>query len=357
MKKVLVTGAKGFIGRNLVVALGRQPDIETISVDIGTPEKELTRGLDTCDVVFHLAGINRPLREQEYETGNVGSLATVLFGLEKRQRRPHIVFSSSAQALLNNPYGLSKRKAEELLFDYCYRTGSSASVFRLPGVFGRWCRPNYNSVVATFCHNIARDVPIQISDPSHEIELIYVGDVVQALIGLLPTKHEGAVFFAVAPAFRIKLGDLAKKLYEFRKSRETLATADLSDPFLQRLFGTYISYIPSEGFAYELERKADGHGQFFVSRTWPGITRGNHYHDTKVEKFLVLEGEGLIRFRSLATNERVEYKVSGHDFKVIDIPPGWTHSIQNVGNSEMIVLFWASEIFDAERPDTYPAEV
>jgi len=369
MKIVLVTGAKGFIGRNLILSLGRRPDIKMVSVDIGSPETELIKGCDTCDVVFHLAGINRPLTEQEYETGNVGSLAAVLSGLEKRLRRPHIVLSSSAQALHDNPYGRSKRKAEELLVEYCRRTGSSASVFRLPGVFGRWCRPNYNSVVATFCHNIARGIPIQISDSSREIELVYVDDVVRVFIDLLTTNHEGVAFRDVAPVFKVKLGDLADRLLEYRKSRESLQVADLSDPFLRRLFGTYLSYLPSDGFAYELECKADdrgalaeilkagGHGQFFVSRTKPGIVRGNHYHDTKVEKFLVLEGEALIKFRHLATNEIAEYPVSGHDLRVVDIPPGWTHSMQNVGNSEMIVLFWASEVFDADRPDTYPAEV
>jgi len=369
VKHILVTGAYGFIGRNLALALGRDPDIETISVDIDTPKEELSRGLETCDVVFHLAGINRPSGEGEFETGNVGSLATALSGLELRQRRPLVVLSSSAQVLLDNPYGRSKRRAEELLFDYCRRTGSAACVFRLPGVFGKWCRPNYNSVVATFCHNIARDIPIQISVPSRGIEIVHVDDVVSTFLGLLAKKHEGAIFSDIAPVFKIKLGELAEKLYKFRKSREDLRVADLSDPFLRRLFGTYMSYLPPDGFAHDLEQKADvrgalaeilkanGHGQFFVSRTKPGIVRGNHYHDIKVEKFLVLEGEALIRFRSMATGDKAEYPVSGYELKAVDIPPGWTHSIQNVGNSEMIVLFWASEVFDADRPDTYPAEV
>lgn len=369
MTQVLVTGAKGFIGQNLILSLSRQKGNYIISADVDTPEQELGHGLSSCAVVYHLAGVNRPLDEREFEAGNVGSLSSLLSGLKIREKRPYIVLSSSVQALLDNPYGHSKRKAEELLIDYCCRTGSSASIFRLPGVFGKWCRPNYNSVVATFCHNIARNIPIKISDPSREIELVHVDDVVRAFIGLLDADLDGVVFRDVEPIFKVKLGDIADRLREFRKNRESLHIADLSDPFLRRLYGTYMSSLPPEEFAYGLERKVDergvlaeilkagGHGQFFISRTKPGIVRGNHYHDTKVEKFLVLEGEALIRFRNLATDERAEYPVSGLELRVVDIPPGWTHSIRNVGNSEMIVLFWASEVFDASRSDTYPAEV
>jgi UDP-2-acetamido-2,6-beta-L-arabino-hexul-4-ose reductase len=369
MKRVLVTGAKGFIGRNLVLALRRDPHFEVAAIDIDSSEAETSKGLDACEIVFNLAGINRPLNEREFETGNVDSHAGVLSGLEKRKKRPHIVLPSSVQALLDNPYGRSKRKAEELLIDHCRRTMSSASIFRLPGVFGKWCRPNYNSVVATFCHNIARDIPIQVSDPSREIDLVHVDDVVRAFIGLIDGGHAGVAFLDVEPVFRVRLGDLAERLREFRSGRESLQVPDLSDPFLRRLYGTYVSYLPAAGFAHKLELKPDargalaeilkagGHGQIFVSRSKPGIARGNHYHDAKVEKFLVLEGEALIRFRSLATEEIVEYAVSGRSPKVLDVPPGWTHSIKNVGSTDMIVLFWASEIFDAARPDTYPAEV
>ena len=368
-KRVLVTGSKGFIGRNLLLALGRNSEIESIAVDIDTPETELHRGLDVCDIVIHLAGVNRPEEESEYEMGNIDSLTKVLSGLELRQKRSLVVLSSSTQALLDNPYGRSKRRAEELLFDYCRRTGSSARIFRLPGVFGKWCRPNYNSVVATFCHNIARDIPIEISDPKREIELVHVDDVVSTFIGIINNKHDGATFCDVSPVFKIGLGELAKILGEFRNGRESLRVLDISDPFLRRLFGTYMSYLPYDGFAYDLECKADqrgllaevlkanGHGQFFVSRTKPGVVRGNHYHDRKVEKFLVLEGEALIRFRNLATGETTEYPVSGCKLRLVDIPPGWTHSIQNVGNNEMITLFWASEVFDVDHPDTYPEGV
>lgn len=369
MTRILVTGAKGFIGKNLILALSRQKDVDILSADVDTTEQKLCDGLRSCNAIYHLAGVNRPLDERDFEAANVGYLGFLLSELEKKEKRPYIVLSSSVQALLDNPYGSSKRKAEELLADYCSRTGSAASIFRLPGVFGKWCRPNYNSVVATFCHNIARDIPIHVSDPSREINLVYVDDVTRTFIELLEDGHDGLELREVKPVFKVKLGCLSDRLREFKANRESLHIADLSDPFLRRLYGTYVSYLPPDGFVHGLERKVDargnlaeilkagGHGQLFVSRTKPGIVRGNHYHDTKVEKFLVLEGEALIRFRNLANDERAEYPISGLDLKIVDIPPGWTHSIQNVGTSDMVVLFWASEVFDPSCPDTYPAEV
>ncbi len=369
MKKVLVTGAHGFIGRNLALALGRDSGNAVTAVDIDTPASELDRGLDICDVVFHLAGVNRPSREEDFETGNFGSLSAVLSGLETRKRQPLVILSSSTQATLDNPYGRSKRHAEELLFDYASRTKTPARIFRLPGVFGKWSRPNYNSVVSTFCHSIAHGLPIQISDPAREIELIYVDDVVSRWLQLLKENTSGVSFADIAPVFHISLGRLAEVLKEFHGSRETCVLPDLSDPLSRRLHSTYISYLPADGFSYSPELRSDargslaelmkagGHGQIFVSRTRPGITRGNHYHDSKVEKFVVLEGNAVICFRHMSTGETAECTVSGRELRIVDIPPGWTHSIKNVGAGDMIVLFWASEIFDPARPDTYPAEV
>ena len=369
MKSILITGANGFIGKNLALALGRIVQTEIIATDVDTPKREYERGLDACDVAFHLAGVNRPPKEEDFETGNVGSLARLLAGLEIRKKRPLIVLSSSIQALLDNPYGRSKRRAEQLLFDHASRTGTPARIFRLPGVFGKWCRPNYNSVVATLCYNIARDLPTSISDPTKEIDIVHVGDVVEAFIELAGRVIEGAAFGDVSPSFRITLGRLVEILSEFRKGRESLRLADLSDPLLRRLFSTYLSYLPSDGFSYSVESKSDmrgtlaellkagGHGQIFVSRTKSGVTRGNHYHDFKVEKFIVLQGDAIIRFRHMSTEEIVQYTVSGNQFRIVDIPPGWTHSIENTGPDEMIVLFWSSEVFDPARPDTYAAEV
>jgi len=371
MRRVLVTGAEGFIGKNLRLALGRESGTEIIGVDLGTAAAVLERGLDEAEAVIHLAGVNRPEKENEFEDGNVGSLAAVLAGLERRGRRPLVVLSSSIQALLDNPYGRSKKRAEDALLDFHRRTGAAVRIFRLPGVFGKWCRPNYNSVVATFCHNIARDLPISISDPDREIDLVHVDDVVAAFLAALKAGPGpgGASFLSVTPVFRVSLGALAGKIQAFRAVRETLAQPALGDPFDRRLFGTYVSYLPEEEFDYDLAVREDergalaellklgGHGQIFVSRTRPGVTRGNHYHDSKVEKFVVLEGEAVIRFRRLTTGEIIEYPVCGREMRVVDIPPGWTHSIENVGTAEMIVLFWASEIFDPARPDTFAAKV
>lgn len=371
MTAVLVTGSAGFIGRNLRLALGREDGVEVIGVDIGTAAAVRERGLDQADAVFHLAGVNRPETETEFETGNVDSLLDVLSGLERRGRRPLVVLSSSTQAELDNPYGRSKKRAEEALEIFSQRTGAPARIFRLPGVFGKWCRPHYNSVVATFCHNIARDMPISVSDPDREIELVHVDDVVAAFRETIKTGRGsgGFAFLPVAPVFRISLGALAEKIRGFRAARETLAQPPLDDPFDRRLFGTYVSYLPADEFDYDLAIREDergalaellklgAHGQIFVSRTRPGFVRGNHYHDTKVEKFVVLEGEAVIRFRHMATDELIEYPVEGRQMRVVDIPPGWTHEIENVGTAEMVVLFWASEIFDPARPDTYAAKV
>jgi UDP-2-acetamido-2,6-beta-L-arabino-hexul-4-ose reductase len=369
MTNIVVTGGRGFIGSNLILALRRNPNNNVTVCEIDTPTMEIDRALGVSEAIYHLAGVNRPPDEEDYEIGNVGSLKRILDMLSLRKRSPLIVLASSAQALNDSPYGRSKRRAEALLMDYCERTKAPARIFRLPGVFGKWCRPNYNSVVATFCHNIARDMPIQITDRDKEIELVYVDDVVDTFISLGATQQKGTAFFEVNPVFKVRLGDLASALQEIRASRQTLRAADLSDPFLRRLYGTYISYLPASGFSYGLDSKIDargelaeviranGHGQFFVSRTKPGFTRGNHYHNRKVEKFFVLEGEALISFRHMVTGEKNEYLITAQDHKAIDIPPGWTHSILNTGRSDLIVLFWASETFDPDQADTYMAEV
>jgi UDP-2-acetamido-2,6-beta-L-arabino-hexul-4-ose reductase len=242
-------------------------------------------------------------------------------------------------------------------------------IYRLPGVFGKWCRPNYNSVVATFCHHIARDHPVTVSDPARVVELVHVDDVVAQFMTHLESRAAGVARNEVRPVFSVSLGELENRIRGFRAMRETLLVADASDPFTYRLLGTYTSYLPPGDLAYSLEQRTDARGtlaellrsphfgQMFVSRTHPGITRGNHYHDMKVEKFCVLDGEAVIRFRSILGDEITEHRVSGTDFKVVDIPPGMTHSIENVGHTEMIVLFWASEILDRQRPDTHSLEV
>jgi UDP-2-acetamido-2,6-beta-L-arabino-hexul-4-ose reductase len=365
--KILVTGAKGFIGKNLVVALKRRREFDLIEYDLDSPAGLLEEGLAEADVVYHLAGVNRPERIAEFTKGNVDLTKLVCENLSRMGRTPLFLLSSSVQAALDNPYGLSKRQAEESVFDFGRETRASIYVFRLPGVFGKWCRPNYNSAVATFCHNIARDLPIAISDPTREIELVYIDDVVSAFIGVgagCRPLSDGK-YFRVEPTYRKTLGVLAENIHGFRESRRSLALPEMGDPFLRALYATYVSYLPTDSFAYGLTQRSDPRGelaellktlhigQIFISRTRPGITRGHHYHDTKVEKFVVLEGDAVIRFRHILGGDVIEYPVSGREFRVVDIPPGYTHAIENVGRNDLIVLFWADEIFNPDIPDTF----
>lgn len=368
-RKVVVTGSKGFIGRNLVEALDRRPDVEVQGFDIDSSLEDLAGALIETDFVFHLAGVNRPDRVEEYEEGNhlfTKKLCTIL---EEAKQTPMVVFSSSIQVELDNPYGKSKLRAEEALRDWSKRADAGVVIFRLKNVFGKWCRPNYNSVVATFCHNVARGLPISISDPAKEIELVYIDDVISAFVECLERPPQGYEYRDVSPSFIVSLGDLARQIEMFRDSRRSLLLPDFYDPFIKRLYATYISYLEENDFAYQLTIREDARGelaeflkqphfgQIFVSRTKPGITRGNHFHHTKVEKFLVVEGDAVIRFRRIDGTDIIEYRVSGKDFKVVDIPPGYTHSIENVGQGELITLFWAGEVFDPKDSDTYQLHV
>ncbi len=371
MRNVLVTGAKGFIGRNLIAHLARREDVRILRYDLGNTETELRSWLGQADVVFHLAGVNRPEQVEEYETGNAGLTSRICEMLRQMGRTPKIVLSSSIQALLENPYGVSKRRAEEILRAFARTTGAAISIYRLKNVFGKWCRPNYNSVTATFCYNIAHDLPISISDPTREVELAYIDDVVARLVEELQDAGGPRDGFApdTIPSTRITLGDLAGRLQAFHETKDNLVIQDFADRFNRCLYATYLSYVEPEILEYGLEVKTDTRGslaefvksqhfgQIFVSRTHPGITRGNHYHHTKTEKFLVLAGVASIRLRHLEREDVIEYHVRGEDYHVIDIPPGYTHAITNVGAGEMITLFWASEVFDPDRPDTYYLEV
>jgi UDP-2-acetamido-2,6-beta-L-arabino-hexul-4-ose reductase len=507
---ILVTGSNGFIGKHLVEALRRRPDTEVIGYDLDAPAENLERGLREADVIYHLAGVNRPQKTEEFKTGNADFTESLCSSLSALGRRPLFVLSSSIQAALDNPYGVSKRYAEEALQRWAAATGGRAVIFRLKNVFGKWCRPNYNSVTATFCHNIAHDLPISISDPSRELDLVYIDDVIAAFLSVLdqapctspldvprsmldvqrspqfpsapssslpalgsppldvgcsmlnigrsPEVLSAPFFREVNTSYRVTLGDLADKIRSFRASRQSLVLPSFADEFTRRLYATYLSYLDGPNFAYALEQRTDNRGtlaefmksaqfgQLFVSRTKPGITRGNHYHHTKTEKFLVVEGEAVIRFRFILGAEQgagsgepggvktniehstsnaehprmsteqgagsgepggvktnfehstlntehpgmsaeqgagskepgttskeeragskepaasapptvIEHRVSGREFKVVDIPPGYAHSIENVGTGELVTLFWASEIFDPTKLDTYPMVV
>ena len=367
MKIVLVTGANGFIGKNLVVALKRRTDVDIIEYDLDSPAGLLEEGLGKADVIYHLAGVNRPVRIEEFMEGNANLTRKICNTLRRLGRKPVFVLCSSAQASLENPYGLSKQQAEEAVFDFGVETGASVFVFRLDGVFGKWCRPHYNSVVATFCHNIARNLPIAISDPAREIGLVYIDDVIHAFIGVLDGRLAVSddKYCLLEPTHQITLGALAEIIKSFRDSRVSLALPDISDLFVRALYATYVSYLPTDSFAYPLIKRSDPRGelaelmksqrigQLFVSRTRPGFTRGNHYHDTKTEKFVVMEGNAVIRFRHILSEDVMEYKVSGRDFRVVDIPPGYTHSIENIGKDDLIVLFWSDEIFNPNISDAF----
>lgn len=368
--QILITGSAGFVGRNLSVAVSRRADLWVTLHDVDAPAGALDDALDRADAIFHLAGVNRPSRPEAFEEVNVGVTRAIVARLEALGRRPLIVFSSSTQAEQDNPYGRSKRAAEDELTSFSRRTGAPVRIFRLPGVFGKWCRPNYNSVVATFCHNIARDLPIEVSDPGNAVTLVHVDDVVTSFLAeLTDSTSAGVAWRAVQPAFTVTLGNLERQLRAFRAARQTLHVPDCSDPFVRRLYGTYQSYVPENDLAYDLESRTDARGvlaemvksphagQIFVSRTKPGVTRGNHYHDLKVERFFVIEGDAVIRFRPVGGGAVTEYRVSGSRWQAVEIPPGYTHSIENVGTSELVVLFWACEPFDRERPDTFPHEV
>ncbi len=363
--RILITGGRGFLGRNLGAHLGTRAECAVTVIDQEESAEDLRRGLLEADIIFHLAGVNRPKDPTEFETGNAELTVEICRYLRKQHRSPKIVFSSSIQAELSNPYGRSKARAEDALRQFARETGAPVRIYRLKNLFGKWCRPNYNSVTATFCHNIANGLSIAISDVNHEIELTYVDDVVAAIAGEIDSCDRTVEAGAGIPSCRIRLGELAGRIEAFHDMRNTIELPDFSDRFNRALYATYLSYVPAAGREYALSARTDQRGslaefikqknmgQIFVSRTKPGITRGNHYHHMKSEKFFVLEGSGLIRMRNIGESKVEQYLVRGDGYRVVDIPPGYTHSITNVGSKELVTLFWSSEVFDPDHPDTY----
>ena len=376
--KILVTGAKGFVGRNLCAQLrnirdGKARWYEGVAVeeiyeyDVDSSPEELEAWCRDADFVFNLAGVNRPKDPAEFMAGNFGFASTLLETLRRHGNRCPVMVSSSIQAALDNPYGESKRAGEELMFGYAKETGARVLVYRFPNVFGKWCRPNYNSAVATFCHNIANGLPITVNDPNAVLNLVYIDDVVDELIGALAGREHRTGDYCMVPVFHtVVLGDIVNLLYSFREMRENLEVPDLGDAFTRKLYSTYLSYLPADGFRYPLKMNVDARGsfteiirtpdrgQFSVNVSKPGITKGEHWHHTKNEKFLVVRGHGLIRLRKVGTEEVVEFEVSGEKLEVVEMIPGYTHSIVNLSETEELVTFmWANEAFDPGRPDTY----
>ena len=371
--RILVTGANGFIGKNLVVRLKELLNIRITTFMRCDDVALLPELVSQVDAVVHLAGENRPADEIAFAQVNSG-LTTSLCDAIKQEfqstgRRIPLVLASSTQAERDNPYGRSKLAAEVTVQELAKETGIPCAIFRLPGVFGKWCKPNYNSVVATFCHNIARDLPIQINDPAASLRLVYVDDVVTAFLSALKAPTNNRIQVNVEPEYTITLGELSDQIYAFGNCRSTLMAERVGAGFVRALYATYVSYLPNDKFSYQVTKHADPRGvfvemlktsdsgQFSYFTAHPGITRGGHYHHTKTEKFLVIKGEALFRFRHLLTNELFELRTGGAIPQVVDTIPGWTHDITNIGSEEMIVMLWANENFDRQNPDTIAAKI
>lgn len=375
--KILVTGANGFIGKNLVKRLENLGYTDILCFGRENTNEELKAFCNEADYIFHLAGVNRPLSEEEFTSGNTGLTRTLTGYLMECKRSCPVVITSSAQAELDNPYGISKREAEEAVYEYGQKSKAPVLIYRMPNVFGKWSKPEYNSAVATFCHNISRGLPIKVNDANHPMTLLYIDDLLDLLTGVMRDHFEGKKIQGsgerladlTCPQYKTTLGHIADTIQSFPKMRESLEVPDLSDPLVSKLYSTYLSFLPKDGFAYKLKMnkdvrgsfteflRSDDRGQISVNITHPGITKGQHWHDSKNEKFLVVKGEGLIRFRRIGDSEVTEYHVNGDDLTVVDIPTGYTHSIINEGEEDLVTLMWANEAFDPDRPDTYREEV
>lgn len=371
--RLLITGARGFIGKNLIAELRNQGFTDLLECDIDTTSNDLDNYVRECDFVFHLAGVNRPEKDEEFMAGNFGFTSELIEKLQKHHNKAPLLVSSSVQALLDNAYGQSKKAGEDLMFAYAEENNVPVYVYRLPNVFGKWCRPNYNSAVATFCHNIAYELPVQVNDPSVLMKLVYVDDVVHSFISKLKNGTREVTGYGnyekVNPVHEIKLGKIVELIYSFKKSRNDLHVPDLGDAFTKKLYSTYLSYLPKDKFSYPLKMNVDNRGSFTefiktpergqvsVNISKPGVIKGQHWHHTKNEKFLVVSGTGVIRFRKIDSEEVTEYFVSGERLEVVDIPVGYTHNIENLGETDMVTVMWLNEVFDKERLDTYFLEV
>jgi UDP-2-acetamido-2,6-beta-L-arabino-hexul-4-ose reductase len=367
--RVLITGARGFIGKNLALHLREQGCEGLIEFNRGDDPNDLPSLVARADAVIHLAGENRPKNVEDFAVVNAGLTQTLCEALRVDGRRIPFLVSSSAQAVLDNPYGLSKRGAERAVEQLAHDTGSPVAIYRLPGVFGKWCRPNYNSVVATFCHNIANDLPIEIKDPTAQLRLVYVDDVVGEFLRFLYHPGEGTQWPEVQPEHAISLGSLAAQIGSFKECRMSLVSERVGTGLVRALYATYVSYLPPSRFAYELPGhrdqrgvfvemlKTQDSGQFSYFTAHPGVTRGGHYHHSKTEKFLVVKGKARFGFRHVLTGETFDLSTSGDVPQVVDSVPGWTHDITNIGEEELLVLLWANEVFDRDRPDTIACKV
>ena len=397
---ILVTGAKGFVGKNLCEALKNLRDgkdktrpqlkVENIyEYDINSTQEQLEKYCQNADFVFNLAGVNRPQNQEEFMKGNFGFASTLLETLKKHQNRCPIMLSSSIQATLigryaDGEYGKSKKAGEELFFEYEKETGAKVFVYRFPNLFGKWCRPNYNSAVATFCNNIANDLPITVNDRAIELELLYIDDLVAEMLnllegkqnkcyydGLTPIKSEDGKYCFVPTTHKVTLGEIVDLLDKFKEQPNTLIIPEIEDNgFAKKLYSTYLSYLPKEKVAFDLKMNEDARGSFTellrtekcgqvsINISKPGITKGQHWHNTKWEFFIVVAGEGLIRQRKIGTDEVLEFYVSGDKIQAVHMLPGYTHNIINLSQTQnLVTVMWANEKFNPEKPDTFFEEV
>ena len=367
---ILITGANGFVGKNLVATLEQDNRYTLFKVCRETSAAELAEYASKADFVFHLAGVNRPQDNAEFKEGNVDFTNKILTELGKANNNAPVVLTSSIQAENDSPYGMSKKNGEELVFQYGQDGGVPVFIYRLPNLFGKWSKPNYNTVIATFSYKIARNEEITINDPEVELNLVYIDDLIEEFLRALegaPTKDGKYCFVPVS--YKKKLGVIAELLKEFNATRNNRMISNLNDEFILKLYSTYLNFLPKDDFAYPLVTHEDQRGSFTemikspyagqvsVNVSKPGITKGEHWHHTKNEKFLVVSGQGLIRFRDYFSDEIIEYKVSSERLEVVDIPTGYTHSIVNTGDSDMVTIMWVNEMFDPNNPDTFFMEV
>ena len=365
---IVITGADGFIGKNLQLRLVELGHADVVSITRATPQQAVQQALAAASFVFHLAGVNRPQDPTEFATGNAGLTQAVCEALAAAKNRVPMLLASSTQALQDNPYGRSKLAAEAAVRGYGAATGAPVHVIRLPNVFGKWCKPNYNSAVATFCHNIARDLPIHVNDPAVAVMLVYVDDVIERFVQLMDGADsvvDAGGFATVAPQYTTTVGELARQIQAFKNSRSSLMTERVGTGLVRALYATYVSYLPVESFTYTVPQYADPRGmfaemlktpdcgQFSFFTAHPGITRGGHYHHSKTEKFLVIKGQARFKFRHMQTGQVHELITTGDKSEIVETVPGWTHDITNIGSDEMIVMLWANEVFDRGRPDTF----
>ena len=367
--KVLVTGANGFIGKNLSIWLKRN-DIDVLAIDIDNLSKLDEYALQ-ADFIVHLAGINRPMDVKEFYGGNLNSIVKLVDILKNNKKKTPILLSSSTQAECDNDYGKSKKMGEDFLFDYQNKTGNPVYIYRFQNVFGKWCRPNYNSVVATFCYNIANGLDISVNNPNIVKEFVYIDDICKTILDLIKSEdYKGSnKILTIKPSYLLSIGELANIIKSFKESRDNLIVPNMDNGIVSKLYATYLSYLPTNQFIYDLNMHVDNRGSFTefiktlnsgqvsVNVGKPGIVKGNHFHHTKNEKFLVVKGTCSIKFRKIDSEDVIEYIVSGDKLQVVDIPTGYTHSITNIGQDDSITIMWASESFDPNNPDTYFEEV